>query len=107
VARPRPKKAVPAAIEPPPPLIPSPTTRFERDVEQMRKRGEDMETFRAVVDALCSREPLAPRLKDHSLKGNWKGWRDCHVAPDWIIIYRTTDSELILARTGSHADLFE
>jgi mRNA interferase YafQ len=82
-------------------------TRFERDVVRMKKRGEDMEKLTAVVEALASRQPLAPALNDHPLKGDWKGWRDCHVAPDWIIIYKTTDSELILARTGTHADLFE
>jgi mRNA interferase YafQ len=59
------------------------------------------------LDALCSRGPLAPELNDHPLKGEWKGWRDCHVAPDWVIIYRKTADELILARTGTHADLFE
>jgi len=71
------------------------------------KRGMDMRRFGETIAALCSRGPLAPELKDHALKGKWKGWRDCHVAPDWIIIYQTTDSELILARTGTHADLFE
>jgi mRNA interferase YafQ len=72
----------------------------------MDKRGEDMERFRAVIVALCSRDPLAPELNDHPLKGEWRGWRDCHVAPDWVIIYRKTDDELLLARTGTHADLF-
>jgi len=72
----------------------------------MSKRGEDMERFRAVIVALCSRDPLAPELNDHPLKGEWRGWRDCHVAPDWVIIYRKTDDELLLARTGTHTDLF-
>ena len=99
-----PQPALPSP--PPPPLTPSPTNRFERDVGRMKKRNVDMDKFKMVIDALCSREALAPELQDHSLVGNWKGWRDCHVAPDWIIIYRKTDSELILARTGTHADLF-
>jgi mRNA interferase YafQ len=107
MARPRPKKAAPAPVEPPPPLTPRAMTRFERDVGRMRKRGEDMKKFMAVIEALCSRQPLAPAFKDHPLRGDWIGWRDCHVAPDWIIIYQATDSELVLARTGSHADLFE
>jgi mRNA interferase YafQ len=107
VARRRPRKAVPAVVEPPPPLILRAMTRFERDVGRMRKRGEDMEKFTAVVEALASRRPLPAALKDHPLRGDWQGWRDCHVAPDWIIIYRTTAEELILARTGTHADLFE
>ena len=71
----------------PPPLTPSPTTRFERDVVRMGKQGRDMERFRAVVEALCSRQPLASELRDHGLSGEWRGCRDCHVAPDWIIIY--------------------
>lgn len=100
------KKAAVPAIPPRPPRTPSPTTRFERDVERMKKRGEDMERFKAVIDALCSRNPLASKLNAHPLKGEWKGWRDCHVSPDWIIIYRTTRTELFLARTGTHADLF-
>jgi mRNA interferase YafQ len=76
-------------------------------MERMTRRGEDMEKYRAVIIALCSREPLPRELNDHPLKGDWKGWRDCHVAPDWIIIYQKTAAELILARTGTHADLFE
>ena len=66
-----------------------------------------MEKYRGPLLALCSREPLPREFNDHPLKGDWKGWRDCHVAPDWIIIYQKTDDELILARTGTHADLFE
>jgi mRNA interferase YafQ len=81
-------------------------TRFERDVARVRKRGEDMEKFTAVIEALCSRGPRAPEFNDHPLKGDWKGWRDCHVDSDWIIIDKTNHDELILARTGTHADLF-
>ena len=95
------------APEPPrPPLTPSATKQFKRDVNRLQKRGEDMEKFRAAIVALCSRAPLPSALHDHPLKGKWKGWRDVHVAGDWIIIYRTTPTELILARTGTHSDLF-
>jgi mRNA interferase YafQ len=76
-------------------------------MERMKKRGEVMQRFEEILEALCSRGPLATELNDHPLKGEWKGWRDCHVAPDWIIIYRKTADELILVRTGTHADLFE
>lgn len=72
----------------------------------MRKRGLDMARFRVVIELLCSRTPLPQQFSDHPLKGEWKGYRDCHIAPDWILIYRATRTELILARTGSHADLF-
>jgi mRNA interferase YafQ len=66
-----------------------------------------MERFKAVIEALCSRQTLPPGLHDHALSGEWKGCRDCHVAPDWIIIYERTEDRLILYRTGTHADLFE
>lgn len=92
---------------PRPPLTPSTTRAFECDVERLIRRGLDMARFRAVIVALCSRERLPSALNDHPLKGDWKGWRDCHVAGDWIIIYRKTATELMLARTGTHSDLFE
>jgi mRNA interferase YafQ len=88
-------------------LTPSPTIRFTRDVERMKRRGADMEKFKAVVEALCSRRRLPPELRDHPLSGEWRGCRDCHIAPDWIIIYERGQSNLILHRTGTHADLFE
>ena len=50
--------------------------------------------------------PLPTARRDHPLKGEWKGWRECHVEPDWLLIYKTTDTEVMLARTGTHADLF-
>jgi mRNA interferase YafQ len=106
--KPKPPKK-PSVVAPPPlaPLTPSPTTRFERDVERMRKRGADMERFRAIIEALCSRQPLPAELRDHALSGEWKGCRDCHVSPDWIVIYERAESNLILYRTGTDADLFE
>lgn len=88
------------------PLTPRVMNRYAKDLERMKARGRDMGPYRAVIVALCSRAPLPPALNDHPLKGDWKGWRDCHVAPDWIIIYRTTATELLLARTGSHSYLF-
>jgi mRNA interferase YafQ len=89
-----------------PPLTPSPTKRFAKDVERMKARGRDMGPYKAVILALCSRGPLPPAFNDHPLKGDRKGWRDCRVAPDWIIIYKKTATELLLARTGTHSDLF-
>jgi mRNA interferase YafQ len=89
-----------------PPLKASRSTRFVRDVQRMKKRGGDMDKLKAVIDALASRQPLPEEYRDHALKAEWIGWRDCHVAPDWIVIYRKTDAELILGRTGTHSDLF-
>lgn len=56
---------------------------------------------------LCEGEPLPPRHRDHPLKGEWRGFRDAHIEPDWLLLYRVEGDELQLARTGSHADLFE
>jgi mRNA interferase YafQ len=73
----------------------------------MKKRGLGMGRFKVIVEALCSRQSLPPELRYHALSGEWKGCRDCHVSPDWIIIYERAGNDLILYRTGTHADLFE
>jgi mRNA interferase YafQ len=101
VAKVRPKSATP------PPLTPATTTRYDKDVVRQHRRGKDMEKLRAIIQTLCSRIPLDSRHRDHALAGEWKGWRNCHVEPDWVLIYKATDTELILGRTGTHSDLFE
>ncbi len=88
-------------------LTPRATSRFERDVERLARRGIDMEKFKAVIDDLCSRGPLPASYRDHALQGEWRGCRDCHVSGDWIIIYERGETVLTLHRTGTHADLFE
>lgn len=88
-------------------LTPRTTSRFDRDVERLKRRGLDLERFKAVIVALCSRAPLPTSFRDHGLQGEWKGCRDCHVAGDWIIIYERGETMLTLHRTGTHADLFE
>lgn len=65
-----------------------------------------MVRLRAVIEMLLAEEPLPPRLKDHPLSGDWAGFRDCHVEPDWVLIYQIDGDRLILARTGTHSDLF-
>ena len=82
------------------------TKQFKKDVKRMRKRGKDLEKIKAVIDLLVAGEPLPPKNRDHKLGGNWIGRRDCHVEPDWILIYKLTEDELLLERTGTHADLF-
>jgi mRNA interferase YafQ len=72
----------------------------------MRKRGKDLEKIKAVIDLLVAGEPLPPKNRDHKLGGDWIGRRDCHVEPDWILIYKLTEDELLLERTGTHSDLF-
>jgi mRNA interferase YafQ len=82
------------------------TKQFKKDVKRMRKRGKELEKIKAVIDLLVAGEPLPPKNRDHKLGGNWIGRRDCHVEPDWILIYKLTEGELLLERTGTHSDLF-
>ncbi len=83
------------------------TTQFKRDVKRMKKRGKSLEKLRAIVEQLASGQTLSPQHRDHSLHGKYKNYRECHIEPDWLLIYRLTSEELLLVRTGSHADLFE
>ena len=82
------------------------TSQFKKDAKRLTKRGKDLDKLLAVVELLISGEDIPPKLRDHSLTGNWKGWRDCHIDPDWLLIYKMSTKELILGRTGSHSDLF-
>lgn len=82
------------------------TKQFKKDVKRMRKRGKDLEKIKAVIDLLVAEEPLPAKNRDHKLGGNWVGRRDCHIEPDWILIYKLTEDELLLERTGTHSDLF-
>lgn len=84
------------------------TNRFKKDLKLAQKRGYDIALLGAVVDSLAAGEVLPERHKDHSLAGDYAGCRECHIAPDWLLIYEVSDGELILylTRTGSHSDLF-
>ncbi|MBP7136075.1 MAG: type II toxin-antitoxin system YafQ family toxin [Sphingomonadaceae bacterium] len=82
------------------------STAFRKDTKRCQKRGKDMAKLRAVILLLIEDAPLEPRHRDHPLKGEWAGYRDLHVEPDWVLIYRVTEEELLLARTGTHSDLF-
>ncbi len=88
-------------------LNPVRSSQFKRDVKLAKKRGKKMQKLRALLTALIEEEPLAKHYKDHPLKGNWAGFRDAHVEPDWLLIYRITGNDLELARTGTHVDLFD
>ena len=79
---------------------------FKKDLKRITKRNYDRALLEAVVDALRDGQQLPTARRDHPLKGEWKGWRECHIQPDWLLIYKTTDDEVLLARTGTHADLF-
>ena len=89
------------------------STRFKRDYKLMKKRGKDMDKINSVILMLASDEELPPALCDHSLSGNWSGFRDCHIEPDWILVYQKTDNQILeleelrLEATGTHSDLFK
>lgn len=81
---------------------------MKKDAKLMQKRGKDMTKLVAVLDLLASGEPMPPKYKDHQLTGNLHDFRECHIEPDWLLMYQIFDNELILSATatGSHADLF-
>ena len=79
---------------------------FKKDIKKQKKRGKNLDKLKAIVDLLVAGETLPDRCVDHLLSGNWSGWRDCHIEPDWILIYKIAPDTLTLGRTGSHADLF-
>jgi mRNA interferase YafQ len=81
-------------------------TQFKRDVKLAEKRGKDMSKLRTLVLLLAEGAPLPPRYRDHGLSGDWKHFRDCHIEPDWLLIYKIDGNDLYLTRTGTHADLF-
>jgi mRNA interferase YafQ len=82
------------------------TSEFKRDVKRMQRQGKDFEKLKTVLESLVTGEELASKYRDHVLVGQYKGTRECHLEPDWLLIYELTESELVLIRTGSHSDLF-
>jgi len=88
-------------------LTPVQSTQFKKDVKKARKRGKDLEKLKALLSLLIHQAELPEAYQDHPLRGNWKGYRDAHIEPDWLLLYRVDDDELQLARTGTHADLFQ
>ena len=85
-----------------------PTTQFKKDFKLAMKRGLKIELLEEVIAAFAMGEALPEKHKDHALTGNWFGHRECHVLPDWLLIYRIEDNVIVLtlARTGTHSDLF-
>ena len=83
-------------------------TGFKKDYKRIVKRGYDVSLLEEVINHLVNKIPLPKKYKDHGLSGNYVDFRECHITPDWLLIYRIDDDELILylTRTGSHSDLF-
>jgi mRNA interferase YafQ len=82
------------------------TSQFKRDVKRMQRQGREVEKLKRVLEALVKAEPLAVKHRDHVLVGQYKGTRECHIDPDWLLIYELGETEIVLIRTGSHSDLF-
>ncbi len=88
--------------------IVKPTTQFKKDYKLAFKRNLDVTLLEDVISTLSMGKPLPEKNKDHNLSGNWVGHRECHILPDWLLIYRIEENILVLtlSRTGTHSDLF-
>jgi len=84
-----------------------PTGAFKKDLKRAAKRGLNLYKIHRLISLLKENTPLPPTAHPHRLGGEWEGCWECHIAPDWLLIYSVTDAEVILIRTGTHADLFE
>lgn len=85
------------------------SSQFKRDYRRMEKQGKDLDLLFSVVDVLAAEKPLDLQYRDHPLSGNYKGHRECHLQPDWLLIYKVEKERLVLTltRTGSHSDLLD
>ena len=89
------------------PLVVVAASLFRKDVKRLAKRGLDLGRLRGTLRLLAERRALPPAMRDHALVGNYRGYRECHVAPDWLLIYRVDENRLVLVafRTSSDSDL--
>ncbi len=83
------------------------SSAFNRDIKRCIKRNLDISFLKEVMYDLICEKPLDPQYKDHVLIGNWKGYRELHIQPDWLLIYRYGDGSVYFARTGTHSELFD
>lgn len=85
------------------------SNRFKKDLKLAAKRGFDLAELEAVVNRLAAQQPLPDKNRDHTLTGDYIGFRECHIRPDWLLVYRVDGEDLVLFlfRTGSHTDLFD
>ncbi|MCP5244598.1 MAG: type II toxin-antitoxin system YafQ family toxin [Burkholderiales bacterium] len=86
----------------------APTRRFKRDLKRVHRQNKNIDKLEILINLIASRSSLPTKNKDHSLIGNYAGYRECHIEPDWLLIYRIDENRksIILVRTGSHAELF-
>ena len=83
------------------------TTQFKKDYKKVQKQNKDFEKLKLLIEKLLGGTKLEEHFKDHNLTGKWKNYRECHITPDWLLIYKKTADTLILVRTGSHSELFK
>ncbi|MDE6660938.1 MAG: type II toxin-antitoxin system YafQ family toxin [Anaeroplasmataceae bacterium] len=85
------------------------TTQFQKDIKKAKKQGKDLDKLFSIIEVLSKGETVPPKFKNHSLSGTYSGVRECHIEPDWLLIYTIKDELLILIlnRVGSHSDLFK
>lgn len=85
-----------------------PTSRFQKDLKRVQKRGYDISLLTDIIKKLANGEQLPEKNRDHNLSGDYAGCRECHITPDWLLVYEIDNGELILylTRTGTHSDLF-
>jgi len=83
------------------------TSQFKQDARRMVRRGKDFALFKEIVRNLLAEQALDLKYRDHALLGQYQGTRECHIEPDWLLLYELTQHEVVLIRTGSHADLFD
>lgn len=84
------------------------TSKFKKDYRKAKKRGLPINELQTVLKRLCAEQPLEDRHRDHALSGNYAGFRECHIRPDWLLVYAIDKGHLVLtaARPGTHSDLF-
>jgi mRNA interferase YafQ len=83
------------------------TNQFSKDVKKAQKRGKNLNKFKVIAETLLSGLPLDDIYRDHKLVGNYVGRKECHIEPDWLLIYKTEETKMVFERMGTHSDLFK
>lgn len=81
--------------------------QFKKELKKQEKRGKEIKKFLEIAEKIAYEKPLDPKYKNHRLIGNFRGRWECHIEPDWLLVYLKTDEEIIFERTGTHSDLFK
>jgi len=87
-------------------LKPSYTSQFKKDYKLQSRRHQDLTLLDNIIEILVKKESLPVHNRDHPLQGDYKGYRECHIEPDWLLIYKIENSNIYFVRTGTHSDLF-